>query len=513
MKEFYQEHRRLSRLVLIFAATVILTVSNYTKVFMSSDTITRALYGNSVSIVISEIVMRYYPELKTGYGLNTIVAFNGADGEEGGITDPQMDVQGGYCTSAKQLVILDNEFSEILYAPGNTIHFFKGGTADIVEVTAKDGYLYVTYDAEEIYSSSEQGNLAYATVYNNEEGYYMQAGNIVPYESQIGLQGIAFSHLPVSLTVHQAYVLGCWILAALFSVIITLICYELSKKYNPLFGTVFYLVTLFSPWMIGFSTNCYWVEFTWFLPMLIGLICVNHLDRKPVVILCCAAMLAAVGIKSACGYEYITTVMLGGIVFLLTDLTKALIEHKDKQKIRRLFGTTFFMGLSALIGFAAALLIHANIRGNGDIVSGLKNIYYSDVLRRTFGNADMFQDIYADSLNASIPRVVLRYLRFDTQLVLGVTRWAFIPLILLTFGILLYQTVKKKTDKQYLILFIWLGITAISWFVLGKAHSYLHTGINFVMWYFGFMQFLFYVPIQQLINMIIRRSDKWKKSL
>jgi hypothetical protein len=269
---------------------------------------------------------------------------------------------------------------------------------------------------------------------------------------------------------------------------------------------------LLSPWAIGFSTNFYWVEFTWFLPMLVGLICVNHLDKKGVVVLCCVAMFVAIGIKSACGYEYITTVMLGGVVFLFADLTKALIEHKDKKRILRLFGTTFFMGLSALAGFVIALLIHARIRGNGYIISGLKNIYYSDVLRRTLGNADMFQEIYADSLNASIARVVIRYLRFDTQLVLGVTRWTFVPLIALTFFILLYRTAKKTLDKQYLILFVWLGITAISWFVLGKAHSYIHTSLNFGMWYLGFMQFIFYVPIQQLINLIIRWLGKWKKS-
>jgi hypothetical protein len=505
MKEFYQSHKRISHLILLFAATVLLTVSSYSKVFMSSDTITRALYGNSVSLAISGIVMRYHPEITTGYGLNTLVPYNGVDPEEGGLTDPELHVVGGYCTDAKQLVIQDNEISEVLYAPGNTIYFFKGGTADIVEATAKDGYLYVTYEADEIYTAAEQDNLAYATVYNNEDGYFMQAGNLIAYESQIGLQGIAASLIPASLTVHQAYALACWILAALFALILTLICYELAKKYNALFGVVFYLVTLLSPWMTGFSTNVYWVEFTWFLPMLVGLLCVNHMDKKGVIALSCVAMFAAIGIKSACGYEYITTVMLGGIVFLLADLTKAVIEHKDKKKIKRLFGTTFFMGLSALLGFVAAILVHAGIRGDGDLVSGLKNIYYCDVLRRTFGDANMFQDIYADSLNASIPRVVIRYLRFDTQLVLGVTRWAFIPLIALTFLILLYQTVKKKADKQYLILFFWLGITAVSWFVLGKAHSYIHTGINFVMWYFGFMQYLFYVPIQQLGKCVIRR--------
>jgi hypothetical protein len=260
--------------------------------------------------------------------------------------------------------------------------------------------------------------------------------------------------------------------------------------------------------MIGFSTNLYWVEFTWFLPMLVGLFCVNHIENKKVRIFSYVGMIVAIAVKSACGYEYISTVMLGGIVFLLADLTCALMEHKDKRKIKRLFSTTFFIGVSALLGFAIALISHAYLRGAGSIYHGLRAIYYNDILRRTYGDASMFQDVYADSLNASVFRVVAHYFRFDTSLILGVTKWAFIPLILVTFLILAVGVVKKQMDKQYMVLFIWLGITAISWFVLGKAHSYIHTSMNYVMWYFGFMQFIFYVPVQAIVQGVKHLREK-----
>ena len=41
-------------------------------------------------------------------------------------------------------------------------------------------------------------------------------------------------------------------------------------------------------------------------------------------------------------------------------------------------------------------------------------------------------------------------------------------------------------------------LTSVSWFVLGKAHSYIHTHMNFAMWYFGFVQLLFYIPLHML---------------
>ena len=54
---------------------------------------------------------------------------------------------------------------------------------------------------------------------------------------------------------------------------------------------------------------------------------------------------------------------------------------------------------------------------DGNIYNGLRAIYYNDVLRRTHGDPNMFQGVYADSLNASVIRVVLRYLIFDTPVI------------------------------------------------------------------------------------------------
>jgi hypothetical protein len=400
------------------------------------------------------------------------------------------------------LVVANNEYTQREYKEGNTVIFMSGDKADIVSVTAYGNYLIAQYEADELYSVYTQGELKYACIYNNAESRYMRIGDMQPYESQLGLQGKLLCALPKSLIMHDVIVFGKAALAVLFGLIMTLICYGVAKKYNPLFGIVFYLVTLLSPWMIGFSTNLYWVEFTWFLPMLIGLFCANHLENKKVRIFSYVGMIVAIAVKSACGYEYISTVMLGGIVFLLVDLICVLIEHKEKGKIKRLFSTTFAMGVSALLGFAVVLVSHAYLRGAGSIYHGLRSIYFNDICRRTYGNANMFQDVYADSLNASVFRVVAHYFRFDTSLILGVTKRAFIPLILVTFLILAAGIVKKWIDKQYMVLFILLGITAISWFVLGKAHSYIHTSMNYVMWYFGFMQFIFYVPVQAIVQYV-----------
>ena len=38
-------------------------------------------------------------------------------------------------------------------------------------------------------------------------------------------------------------------------------------------------------------------------------------------------------------------------------------------------------------------------------------------------------------------------------------------------------------------------LATISWFVLAKAHSYIHTHMNYVLWYFGFVQVCLYILI------------------
>ena len=346
-------------------------------------------------------------------------------------------------------------------------------------------------------------------MYNEESGTYRQVGEMVPYESQIGLQGMIFSAFPKEYTVNQMINVYRWILAASFATVITTICYLVYKKYDLLMGMTFYTVSLLSPWMIGFSTNLYWVEFTWFLPMVAGLICTNNINSKRHRIFSYILVMLTVALKCACGYEYITTIMLSAIVFMLVDLTVAIIERREKAEIVHLFKTIFLMGVFALLGFIIVLLIHAYLRGDGDMFGGLRIIYYSDVLRRTIGgSAELFQDIYADSLKSNVIIVVLRYLLFKTPIIWGVPGLLFIPFIAISFLGLVYGVKKGIFEKKILTLYIWMGIATISWYVLGKSHSYAHTSMNFVLWYFGYIQIMFYALIQTCKVMIEKKVKK-----
>lgn len=503
------QKKKLKIVIFVFVAILIMAITNHNKVFRGNNQTIKNLYWNSEFLVYDTMIMSYQPGKEYPYGLGEMFAFNNASFEYA-LTDEERGFYKGYSTTEKVIAIRDCEETRYEYTVGNTMIFFNGDKADIVGVNAPgDGYLYVEYEADEIYSSKVQDNLKYISLYSNLAQTYMQIGQIVPYVSQVGLQGMIFREFPKEFTMVEIISIYRWGLAFLYATVMTLICYQIYKKYNVLFAIIFYMVTLLSPWLIGYSTNLYWVVFTWFLPMLAGLLCSNNINSRKMRMISYILVFVGVAIKCACGYEYISTIMLSSIVFLLSDLTLAIIDKRDKAEIWHLFKVIFIMGIFALLGFVVVMIIHSYLRGDGEIFSGLKAIFYTDVLRRTIGgDASTFQDIYSDSLNSNFIIVICRYLLFDTPVILGVPGFMFIPLIAVSFLGLVWGIRKGLLKKEILVLYIWMGIASVSWFILGKAHSYVHTMLNFVLWYFGFVQILFYAIIQIGKAYVLERKRK-----
>lgn len=128
--------------------------------------------------------------------------------------------------------------------------------------------------------------------------------------------------------------------------------------------------------------------------MVAGLLCSIHIQSRKWRTVAYGAVFISIAGKCLCGYEYITVIMMSSILFLLSDLLMQLMK-KEKKQVLLLPRTIFFMGCVALLGFAFAICIHAGIRGNGNLVEGIKDIILQDVLRRTLGgNINEFSSIY-----------------------------------------------------------------------------------------------------------------------
>jgi hypothetical protein len=276
-----------------------------------------------------------------------------------------------------------------------------------------------------------------------------------------------------------------------------LIVMLIKRKYNVTMAGVFYYVFLSSPWICLFARDLYWVEFTWFLPMLAGLY--FSIEKKKI---CYIFAFLTVMVKALCGYEYITAVMLGLILFPAADL---LTETSAVE--RRKYGKQIIcLGFAALLGFICAYTFHAYFNGDGNILQGMIQIYQDVAVRRTSGGAEgLYGGDIGEAAAASIIQVIYMYICFNSELLAGVGGNLFPYLIIASAAILIYRRFYQHHPKAYMeALYIMSLLTSLSWFIFGKAHSYNHPHMNYVLWYFGFVQICIYV----VIDWIKEKVDK-----
>ncbi len=314
-----------------------------------------------------------------------------------------------------------------------------------------------------------------------------------PYISHFGVQGFLFSFIYNTIGIQRLGALRL-LNASLLAFTLSIICYYLQKKFGFAYAAIFYGVSLLSPWLTAFSRNLYWMAWSWFLPMLVGLLISidinNYKKFLPWVFL-------AVLFKSLCSNDYITTVMLSGISFLVISF----FMEKNRESRVKIIKVTLIVGVVALLAFCLSLIIHASIRGE-TIGEGLVSIYQRDILRRTIGgNPDDFDPKYRSSIRASVWNVLWIYI-FDwhTDVIAGVPgrRWFPILFFASLAGSLVYIFDKSKRNYTFTAMFIMFFAASSSFYILGKSHSYIHVAFNYVLWYFGFAQFLFFMLIKLL---------------
>lgn len=403
----------------------------------------------------------------------------------------------GYSRTVPQLIVNANDITRRIAVGGNYIRFENGEAYQITE-TADDGSnIVITLDTDQALRRAKHGSLDDA-VFLDPGRQPIAKSLIYAYRSQYGLQGKVFRHMARYMNEDEALVNLNLICALAAAAVFVLIVFLIAVKYNPLLAGCFYLTFLLSPWIVNFARNLYWVEFTWFIPMAVGLVCVLKADAKKWRAGCYAAAYLAIMGKCLCGYEYISVIMMGLISFLLIDFLCAAVK-KERERSRLLFRTIVLTGLAALAGFLTAICIHATLKGEGNIAEGIRIIIENDVLRRTNG-ADLndFDSGLWPSINASVWEVYSKYFHFHTEVVTGIAGNLFPLLCIAPLWIFVYEHRKGQLDVQSVFLYVCFFATSVSWFCLGKSHSYVHTHMNYVLWYFGFVQSCFYIIVSRI---------------
>lgn len=433
----------------------------------------------------------------SGTGLIKLDTIRGTEGVEMDYPSDE-NWENGYHRSDPAICLRISEYTKEYAVPGNYIQFADGEKGKILAVMDRDAdWMTVALDLVSPLDEESLGSLMEASILD-EEGNPVPEKTAEAYGSQYGLQGKVFQYLAdIDLAV-----LRTWCAVAAGAVLLLTVCL-VCKNCGRLMGGVFYVVFWLSPWVVNFANNLYWVEFTWFLPMAAGLFCLWKLDSRICRILSYVLVLLAIMIKCLCGYEYITTVMLGAIAFPAAEFFAA-IAQKDRKRASLLFRTIFLLGVAALLGFAAAICIHAPVKSGGSLAEGIRLIVQEDVLRRTYG-ADLnafenLPDFEQYALTASAWETLCKYFHFKTEVITGIGGNLFPLLCLLPAALLILDVRRKCLDVREAAWYIVFFVTSVSWFVLAKSHSCVHTHMNFVLWYFGFVQSCFYIILKHLID-------------
>ena len=340
-------------------------------------------------------------------------------------------------------------------------------------------------------------------------------------------------NLPMTVIVAVNSLLSVSVLSAIYLALI----YE----FGALPGAAAILTFALSPWIVVFANSLYWVIWTWFLPVLFALLFGRLMYRSlPNAVMVGIGFFILFLFKFLCGYDYITTIVLCSAAPIIY------YGLKSARPASVIAGAMAVVGLAACLAFASAVSLQA-LRIADNFSDGI-NIILNNAQKRTMAMYSTAQDVaefgcshvtdvaarqdckdgLITSLNSPIVGVVAVYMTFRDflpwlngpgydldqttasalkksvsqvnfgQLVSVIERidrhevvstlvtavQGLCGLALLTATtIFLLRDRRRALPLAGLIYTSFLG--AVSWFVLAKGHSQIHTWLNYIVWYIG----------------------------
>ena len=334
------------------------------------------------------------------------------------------------------------------------------------------------------------------------------------YNSQPGGQGMIFSLLDRCIPLSpQIKLWSFYVLTALLSAIA--LAAIIGWFYDEFGGWVAIFVigsAVLSQWLTVFGKNLWWSLWAFYLPMIVVMYFLKRyketLDRQ--LIRFGIVIFISVFIKCFInGFEYITTTL----VMMMVPFVYYVIL--DKWSGRQCVKWTLAAGLGSgvAIFFSLIMLCFQIGAAKDGFMDGVEHVIWS-FGKRTYGEAEDFPPVYAASLNAGTLSVVITYMNgvffdlnnyisntndFVSNFLLKVRYYYLIVLFVVMSALLFWRSKKMMAARRQqdiaLIWTTWFSILApLSWYVIFKAHSYIHTHMSFLLWqmpftFFGFAVF------------------------
>lgn len=358
-------------------------------------------------------------------------------------------------------------------------------------------------------------------------------GMMVEYQQQIGAAGILFSIVDKLAAPRASFVdpipkdIMCGLNVVLFSILFFILLYWLYREFGFWTAGMVYVTLLFTNWT-GYSTrNIYWVTWTMILPMIALLMLMmweegrGRMKNGWLFIL----SFLTIFLRSACGYEFISCVMVALELPIIYYAVKQMWGWKKYLKRALIAGT------GAIAGFLGALFV------NLSLMAGLRGwkaaadyMIFISARRTGYVTLESFDSDVLEAFEVPLLDVFKMYWIGDVDVPLF-GNWnlsLLIPLFFIPAAAMLVflmiqvkkrgeitgmwfspESEERKTFGLILVMIVSL-LGPVSWLVLAKGHAVHHPHIDYVIFGLPFTMMGF-ASTAQIIKFWASQAVKYAK--
>lgn len=368
------------------------------------------------------------------------------------------------------------------------------------------------------------------------------ASLLKPYASQYGLQARIITALaPKDSTKLSVYFKKVnVVLAAAMAALMALVALRVRKLFGFVVAAVFATLVAFSPWIVGYAQNMYWIEPLMFAPFTFAFLSYSYCKSSKKMWLFYLGETILLFLKLLGGYEYISTIAISVFVpIIFFELVN------NKQKVIKLWKhavmtcvvvvvafvgayATNFMALSDYYHSSDTALKMINERASERGLSGVRKMRTHAVgnlktlLPESYKFANRFinMDELAEDRGSTYQYLAINAgnyvllpalsLPLSIKGVFGEIIQSILVWVLVGYLVLFYLKRRRPSFKYYRS-FLWsLHASlagALSWLILMPGHALPHAHINGIVFYMPLLLFVYMIVGLYVGNMV----KKWRK--
>ncbi len=311
------------------------------------------------------------------------------------------------------------------------------------------------------------------------------------YTSQIGGQGVIYSIFQnlFHFTNETNYKIFRYFNTFLFSLVLILFIYWASLKFGTFSSIVLFLFIFFSPWLVLLARSIWWCNWSYLVILVIMLIyvykCQDIYSFKYYFLYSILIFLKL----WFTGFEFITVVLIASTIPMLFF---ALNNHFVLKKIIKILGLHISIAIIPIF-LCIMILIFQNYLLTGNWKDGI--MHFLDAFKRRSLDTYEQQIPLLENLQKFRLDMVVAYLgnnAFEIGFLDSKIKIPFLTLILVNIICSLFLVRKNLEKYKNICLVTAYSILApLSWLVIFNQHAFVHKHIDFMIWYYPYLLFVF----------------------